>query len=113
MARPIYVTNTSAATSRVVNLDMNQSPFNVTVAVTASSSGTFAGGVEITYDDQQYLTSIGSTRSPVWSFSTAISSATAANAWTALTSPVAGIRLTTTAQSSCLVTMCVIQGGPG
>ena len=113
MARPIYVTNTSAATSRAVNLDLNQSPFNVTLSVTASSSGTFTGGVELTYDDQQYLTSIGSTRSPVWTFSTAISSQANANAWTALTAPVAAVRLTTTAQSSSIVTLCVLQGGPG
>lgn len=112
MANPIYITSTSVAASGVVNLDYRQSPFNVSVAVTGSSSGTFGYTVQYSLDDQQYLTIIGSTRSLVW-FPDANLTALSCNATGNYQFPVAAVRLNSTANSSALVTMCVLQSGNG
>lgn len=112
MARPIYITSTSVATSTSVNMDYRQSPFNVSVAVTGSSSGTFSYTVQYTLDDQQVLTAIGSTRSPVW-FDDANLAAVSSNGTTNYMFPVAAVRLNSTAVSGTQLTMCIIQGGPG
>jgi len=113
MAQPIYVTLASTTTSTAVYLDTNQSPFNVGVSVTGSSSGTFSYSLQVTADNQQTLTAIGSTRSPVWITSTAVSSASTANAIALLNIPVAGVRLAAETLSSASLVMCVTQTGPG
>ena len=112
MARQIYTTVSSTAVSRIINLDYNQSPFNVSLAVTGSSSGTFTYTVEYSLDDQQQLTSIGSTRAPVW-FSDANLTALSCNATGNYMFPVAGVRITASALSSAVVTLCTLQGGMG
>ena len=112
MGNPTYVTVSSSTTSSVVNLDYRQSPFNVSVAVTGSSSGTFTYTAEFTLDSQQYLTAIGSTRSLVW-FSDANLVSLSSNATGNYMFPVAGVRLNVAAASSAAITMCVLQGGPG
>ena len=112
MARPIYITSTSVSASTAVNLDYRQSPFNVSVAVTGSSSGTFSYTVQYTLDDQQVLTAIGSTASITW-FSDANLVAVSSNGTTNYMFPVAAVRLNSTAISGAILTMCVLQGGPG
>lgn len=111
MANPIIITSTSSGVSRVVNLDYYRNPFNVTVAVTGSTSGTFSYFVEYTLDDQQYLTNIGSTLAITWISDASLGPTQTANGVTSFTSPVAGVRLTiSSAPSSAAVTMRVLQG---
>lgn len=112
MGRPLYVTSTSVETSTGIALDYNQSPFNVSVAVTGSSSGTFGYTVQYSLDAPQYLTNMGSTRAAVW-FDDANLAAVSSNGTTNYMFPVAQLRLNSTANSSALLTMCIIQGGPG
>lgn len=109
---PRYLTLSSVTTSSALNLDYRQSPFNVSIAVTGSSSGTFGYTVQYTLDDPQYLTIIGSTRSPVW-FPDANLTAMSCNATGNYMFPIAAVRLNSTAVSSAQLTMCVIQGGNG
>ena len=111
MANPRYLTLSSVTTSTGLNLDTGQSPFNVSVAVTGSSSGTFGYTVQYTLDDQQWLTSIKSTRAPVW-FNDANLVALSSNATGNYMFPVAAVRLDSTAISSAVLTMCVVQGNP-
>ena len=112
MANPIYLTLASTTTSRTVNLDYRQTPpFNVSVAVTGSSSGTFTYTVNYTLQDQNYLTQIGSTLSVVW-FADANLNAVSSNGTTNYMFPVAGIQLSATALSSAALVMSVLQGGP-
>lgn len=110
MGNPIYVTLTSTGTSRVVNLDRLQSPFNAFVAVTGSSSGTFTYGVEYTLLDQQYLTSIGSTLAITWIADTNLAAGTTVSGVTSYGFPVAGVRCTVTAISSAALVLQVLQG---
>lgn len=112
MSQPRYITLSSVTTSTGINLDYRQSPFNVSVAVTGSSSGTFGYTVQYSLDDPNYLTAIGSTRSAVW-FNDANLAAVSSNGTTNYMFPVAQIRLDSTAVSSAALTLCVIQGGPG
>jgi hypothetical protein len=111
MGNPTYITATTVSCSAVVNMDYRKSPMNASVAVTGSSSGTFSYTVLFTLDDPQYLTSIGSTRAPVF-FSDANLGAASSNGTTNYMFPIAGVKLSVTAVSSAQVTMCVIQGGP-
>lgn len=112
MSNPRYITLSSIAVSTGLNMDYRQSPFNASVAVTGSSSGTFSYTVQYTLDDQNYLTAIRSTIAPTW-FNDANLVAVSSNGTTNYMFPVAAIRLNSTAISSASVTMCVLQGGPG
>lgn len=112
MANPHYITLSSVTTSTAVWLDYNQSPFNVSVAVTGSSSGTFGYTVQYTLDSPMYLTNIGSTRAPVW-FNDANLVSLSCDFTGNYMFPVAGVRLDSTAVSSAAITMVVMQGGPG
>ena len=109
---PAYITLTSVATSTNINLDYRQSPFNVSVAVTGSSSGTFGYTVQYTLDDLQWLAVIKSTRAAVWCDDANLV-ALSCNYTGNYMFPVAAVRLNCTAASSVLLTMCVLQGGPG
>src|SRR5882757_1720703 len=106
---PRYVTATSVSCSATVNMDYAKNPFNASVAVTGSSSGTFSYSVLYTLDDQQYLTNIGSIRALVF-FPDANLGAVSSNGMTNYMFPVAGVRLSVTAVSSASVTMCVMEG---
>lgn len=118
MPNPQYITLTSTTVSSVINLDYRHTtPFNASVAVTGSSSGTFTYGVEYTLDDAQFLANLGpglgsslASRTPVY-FADANLGAASSNGTTNYMFPVAGVRLSVTAISSAAVTMCVIQGG--
>src|SRR5882762_966398 len=118
MPNPQYVTLTSVSCSVTCALDYRQKgPFNASVAVTGSSSGTFSYTVLYTLDDPQWLASLGpglgsslSSRTPVF-FADANLGAASSNGTSNYMFPVAGIRLSLTAVSSAQVTMCVIQGG--
>lgn len=105
---PRYVSATTVSCSATVNMDYAKTPFNASVAVTGSSSGTFSYTVLYTLDDQQYLTTLGSTRAPVF-FADANLGAASSNGTTNYMFPIAGVRLSVTAVSSALVTMCVMQ----
>lgn len=120
MPNPQYVTATSVSCSVTIPMDYRQKgPFNASVAVTGSSSGTFSYSVLYTLDDVQWLTAqlgapqLGSSlasRSPVF-FADANLGAVSSNGTSNYMFPVAGVRLSVTAISSAVVTMCVIQGG--
>ena len=120
MPNPQYVTLTSVSCSATVNLDYRRHDgMNASVAVTGSSSGTFTYSVLYTLDDQQFLTNLGGTmgagsslasRTPVF-FPDANLSSASSNGTSNYMFPVAGVRLSVTAISSAIVTMCVIQGG--
>lgn len=109
MANPVYISATTVSCSATVNIDWRRRPMNASIAVTGSSSGTFTYSVLYTLDDQQVLTSVGSTRSPVF-FADANLSGVSSNGTTNYMFPVAGVRLSVTAVSSATVTMCVMQG---
>lgn len=115
MSHPRYVTASTTGTLGPLNLDTNQSPFNVSVGLTVStSSGTVTYGVQYTLDDQQYLTAIKSTRSPVWIDDVNLPTGTSSfNQTTNYMFPVAAVRCIITAISSCSATLSVLQGGPG
>lgn len=111
---PVYVTFTtsSATPGRVVNLDWSQSPFNVAVGVTYSSTSmTATYGVEYTLDDPQSLLNAGSTRAQIWLPDANIPAGTSSAATTNYMFPVAGVRCTVTAISSSSVIFSVLQGG--
>ncbi len=118
MPNPQYVTLTGVSCSQTINLSYRRStPFNASVAVTGSSSGTFTYSVLYTLDDPQFLSNLGpglgsslNSRTPVF-FPDANLTAVASNGTTNYMFPVAGVRLSLTAVSSATVTMCVIQGG--
>lgn len=116
MPNPVYVTSSSTGV-QTVYVDRTQSPFNLTVGVTLSSTaGTAAYGVQYTLDDPGYLAAIGSTRAPVWFNDTALGSTTSAGTGGTAASnsyafPIAGIRNTITAVSSTNVIFTVLQGG--
>src|SRR3972149_4016888 len=112
MSTPKYISVTSVSTSETIWLDYNQSPFNASVSVTGSSSGTFSYTVQYTLDSQQFLSVLGSTRSPVY-FSDANLVSLSSNATGNYMFPVAGVRISVSALSSATVTMCILQGGPG
>jgi len=118
MPNPQYVTLTSTGTSATIALDYRQKgPFNASVAVTGSTSGTFTYTVQYTLDDKQFLANLGpqlgsslSSRTPVF-FSDANLAAVSSNGTSNYMFPVAGVNLLLSAVSSAAVTMCVIQGG--
>lgn len=109
MANSSYITFTSSGV-RSINLNRFQSPFNVSLAVSGSSSGTFTYAIEYTLDDQPYLTSIGSTITPVW-FPDANLATGSSNGTTNYMFPVAAVRCTVSALSSANVIFRVLQGG--
>lgn len=102
MGMPITTTLSSVGTGRAVNLDYMSAKYT-SFAVTGSSSGTFAVLVEGTLDDLQQVAS------PTWF---AVSSATlAANSSINIyQGPLAGIRMNSTALSSAVLTMRILQG---
>jgi hypothetical protein len=115
MANPLYATLTSVSCSQTINMDYRRFPMNAAVAVTGSSSGTFTYAVLFTLDDQQFLTNLAGSsslalRAPVF-FPDANLNGASSNGTTNYMFPVAGVRLSVTAISSAVVTMCVIQGG--
>lgn len=115
MANPLYVSLTSVSCSQTINMDYRRLPMNAAVAVTGSSSGTFSYSVLYTLDDPQFLNNLGagsslSTRAAVF-FPDANLGAASSNGTTNYMFPIAGVRLSVTAISSAVVTMCVIQGG--
>lgn len=113
MAQPIYATLSATGTTRSINLDRFQSPFNVSVAVTyATTTMTATYGVEYTLDDAQYLAAIGSTKAISWLPDANLPAGTSSgNVTTNYTFPVSAVRMTVTAVSSSSVTICVTQGG--
>ena len=111
MPNPQYVSLNSISCSATINLDYRRHDgMNASVAVTGSSAGTFSYTVLYTLDDQQFLSGIGSSRTPVF-FPDANLGAASSNGTSNYMFPVAGVRLSVTAVSSAVVTMCVIQGG--
>lgn len=113
MANPVYITLSSAGTTRAVNLDTRMSPFNVSVAVAyGSTTMTAAYGVEYTLDDQQYLTNIGSTLARSWFEDVNLPAGTSSAATSNYMFPVAAVRCTVSAISSSWVSFKVMQGGP-
>lgn len=113
--RPIYVTASSTGTLGPINLDTNQSPFNVSVGVIYSSTamtGTY--GVQFTLDDQQVLTNTGSTRALTWIDDANLPTGTSSgNQTTNYMFPVAAVRCVISAVSSGSITLAITQGGPG
>lgn len=109
MGMPDYISTTTVSCSATLNMDYRRNPMNASVAVTGSSSGTFTYSVLFTLDDQQNLTNIGSTRTPVF-FPDANLNTVSSNGTTNYMFPVAGLRLSVTAISSATVTMVVMQG---
>src|SRR5580693_39252 len=114
MPNPQYATLTTVSCSATIVLDYrNKGPFNASVAVTGSSSGTFTYAVLYTLDDQQFLTNLGTSlasRTPVF-FPDANLNGASSNGTSNYMFPVTGVRLSLSAVSSAVVTMCVIQGG--
>ncbi len=102
MGNPISVTLSSIGVSRFVNLDWRPS-VETSYSVTGSSSGAFAVFAEATIDDLQLNSA------PVWS---TLSSATftANSSIIAISQPIAAIRLNSTALSSAVLTLKVLQG---
>src|ERR1700688_4171312 len=103
MPNPIYITSSSSGVTTVY-VDRTQSPFNLTVGVSASS-GTLVYGVQYTLDDPNYLATIGSTRAPVWFNDTVLGSTTAngtggVSATNSYTFPIARLRNSVTTASS-------------
>jgi hypothetical protein len=97
-----------------VNLDYRVSPFNVSVGVT-STNAAFTYNVEYTFDDANYLASIGSSLPPTWFFDTNLSTASS-NGVSNYLFPVAAVRFTVTAFSAGapgLLYARVLQGHPG
>lgn len=111
--QPIYVTLTSTGVSRAVNLDYGMAPFNATLAVTGSSSGTFSYFVEFTLDDPQFLAGIKSTVAVTWLPDSFLGAGVSSNGSASYSFPVAAVRCTVTALSSAAVVLRVLQGGPG
>ncbi len=113
MPNPISITisSTGATPTTPINLDRYQSPFNVSLAVTGSSSGSFTYNIEYTLDDQQYLTNIGSTRSLVW-FPDANLSTASSNGTTNYMFPVSAVRCTCSTLNGAVLVLTVLQGGP-
>jgi hypothetical protein len=101
MGNPILVQLSSVGTSRPVNVDWM--PGGVaSYSVTGSSSGTFAVVVEATLDDLQLSSS------PAWvTESSAIF--TANSSIVAISKPVAGLRMNSTALSNAVLTLRILQ----
>lgn len=110
MPNPIYITSSSTGVSTVY-VDRTQSPFNLTVGVSyTSTAGTATYSTQYTLDDPNYLATIGSTRAPIW-FNDATLTALTSGATNSYTFPIAGLRNTITAVSSTNVIFTVLQGG--
>ncbi len=102
MGNPISVTLSSIGVSRFVNTDWRPETMT-SYAVTGSSSGTFAAFVEATLDDLQLSSS------PAW-FTESSATFVANSSICALSKPVAGLRLNSTALSSAVLTLKILQG---
>ena len=104
MGMPISVTVSSVGVSRSIALDWMTGE-DVAVAVTGSSSGSFAYTIQYTLDDLQRVTS------PSWINDPNATALTANSSGAFLYQlPVAGIRLNSSALSSAVLTMKVMQG---
>lgn len=104
MSNPVSVTLSSVGNTRAVNLDwMGGAP--VGVAVTGSSSGTFAYTIQYTLDDVMLSTS------QVWIADPGATALTSNSSGIYVyTQPLAAIRLASTAMSSAVLTFKVNQG---
>ena len=112
MGNPTYLSISSVGVTTGINVDYRQSPFNMSVLFTGSSSGTFGYTVEYSLDDPQWLAVITSTRSPVWLPDPNLTAASC-NKISVYDFPVAAVRLNSTALSSAMLTMTVLQSGSG
>lgn len=108
---PVYITMTSTAVSRVVNMDYNKTgPFNASISVDfGSTSMTATYGVQYTLDDANLLTLRGSTRAVTWFNDLGLPPGTAAAGVSNYNYPVAAVQFTLTAISSSYVTFTVLQ----
>jgi hypothetical protein len=102
MGMPITTTLSSVGTGRPVNLDWMAAKYT-SFAVTGSSSGTFAVFVEGTLDDLQLSSS------PTW-FTMSSATLSANSSINLYTGPLAGIRLNSTAVSSAVLSLRILQG---
>ena len=84
----------------------------MSVLVNGSSSVTFGYSVEYSLDSPQWLSVIKSTRTPIWMPDPNLT-AVSCNKLSNYTFPVAAVRLNSTALSSAMLTMTVLQSGPG
>jgi hypothetical protein len=101
MANPASVTLSSVGTSDPVALDW-RSGARTNFAITGSSSGTFAVTPEVTLDDLQL------TASPLWIAASCAALTADSSTWQ-ITGPIAGIRMNSTALSSAVLTLRVLQ----
>lgn len=99
------VTVSSVGTTRAIALDWrNNAP--IAVSVTGSSSGTFAYSVQTTLDDIM-LTAASAV---VWATDPGATALTSSSSAISYTTPIAAIRLNSTAVSSATLTLNVNQG---
>jgi hypothetical protein len=109
--RPVRLTVSSQAASKVIPLDTYQDPFNVSIGVVLSAGASLTYTVQHTFDDVQAANFDPST-------ATWFSNAGLASKTTSLdgnyTMPVTAVRLNVTTYGSGSATMTVIQAGmPG
>jgi len=101
---PTVITLSSVGTSRALNLDYMSAKYT-SFAVTGSSSGTFSVTVEGALDDLQQV----SAANVVW-FALSTAALTANSSINLYQGPLGGIRLNSTAVSSAVMSLRVMQG---
>jgi hypothetical protein len=104
MGMPITTTLSSAGVSRHVNLDWMSGRYT-SFAVTGSSSGTFSVTVEATLDDLQLTPAASLT----W-FTLSSGALTANSSINLYQGPIGGIRMNSTAVSSAVLSLRILQG---
>jgi len=104
MGMPTVITLSSVGTSRALNLDYMSAKYT-SFAVTGSSSGTFSVTVEGALDDLQQV----SAANVVW-FALSTAALTANSSINLYQGPLGGIRLNSTAVSSAVMSLRVMQG---
>lgn len=103
MGMPILTTLSSVGTGRTVNLDWMSGRYT-SFAVTGSSSGAFSVTVEGTLDDLQQTTAASVT----W-FTLSSGAITTNSSLNLYQGPLAGIRMNSTAVSSAILTLRILQ----
>lgn len=104
MGMPITTTLSSVGTGRAVNLDWMSGRYT-SFAVTGSSSGTFAVFVEATLDDLQQVPAASVT----W-FTLSSATLSANSSINLYQGPLGGIRINSTAVSSAVLSLRILQG---